>query len=240
MRVFLLLFLSAPAHAGYFTQHVKESIVINQERRPIYREITAGKSDRVLSKLISLERQMIPFAIIYDLKAKSFQKSGIPIMKDEFVSMNAEFDPTVRKFPEVEFENIPWEEYRSDLKDLIRKKDQAGLLSQTLAIVEEMKKQPEYWCLTRHLVESFYRFAYFLPSRVSAARERGVRSPEKLLWDIIDFHLIGFPKFVKIDRLAAPIQKEGIPILCQELPDLLQDLPRSVNDLSKATNTDLR
>lgn len=225
MRIFLLLFLSAPAHAGFFTAHVKESIVINRARKPIYREITAGKSDRVFSKLINLERMMIPFALVYDQRARSFQKSGVPVLKDEFVSMNFEFDPTVRKYPEAEARDIPWEKFRSDLQELIRKKDQPGLLRETHGIVEEMKMQPDYWCLTRHLVESFHRFAYFLPERVKAAKELGVKSPEKLLWDIVEFHLIGFPRFMKIDRLAIPIQREGIPILCQELPDLLRDLP---------------
>ncbi len=224
MRVFLLLFLSAPAHAGFFTDHVSESIVINQERLPIYREMTAGKSDRVFSKLIFWERAMIPYSMIYDQRAKIFQKAGVPVLKDEFVSMNAEFDPAVRNYPIIEIEDIPWKKFRHELKDLIQKKDQSGLLEKSHAIVQEMNKQPAYWCLTRHLVESIYRFAWFYPSRLKAAEEKGIRSPARLLWDIMEFHLVGFPKFVKIDRLSAPIQKEGIPILCRELPDLLHDL----------------
>ncbi len=60
---------------------MKESIVINLERKPIYSEMTAGKSDKVIRKLVFLERMMLPSAMVFDFRAKSFQQNGIPVDK---------------------------------------------------------------------------------------------------------------------------------------------------------------
>lgn len=222
MRVLFLLFLSAPAHAGLFTAHVKEAIVINQERKSHYSEITRGKSDPALRRLIMIEKLMLPSAMFYDQRAEWYQDREVPLLKDEFMSMRPrEFErgPTL---PEVV--EIPWKNYRKELRFLIKKRDQKNLLARSLEIVQELKAQPSYWCLTRHLVESIHRFAYFLPERINEARRRNIKSPETLIWKMIRFHTAGFREFAKIDRLAAPVQEEGVPLLCAELPDLLEDL----------------
>lgn len=223
MKLILLLLISFSAHAGHFTNHVKESIAINKERKVYYRELTAGKSDAVFKKLIFVEHLIVPSARIFDLRASYFQKRGVPVLENEFLPMKVP-DTDVRKIPTTEFSPVPWKEYQKELRALVKNRDEVRLLSRSLEIINEMKAQPEYWCLTRHLVESIYRFAWFYPARVEAAKGKGVKSPSKLLWDIMDYHLLGFKSFVEVDTLSAPIQKEGITILCSDLPDLISDL----------------
>lgn len=225
MKFILLFLISLPAFAGYFTDHVKESIVINKERKIFYSELSDGKSDAAFRKLIFLERLMISQTFFYDLRASWYQRRGVPVLKDEFVPMIAlpEIDPDAPA-PSEEIKNIPWKDYRKEIRSLILKRDRNALLAKSLEIIHEMEKQKDYWCLTRHLVESIYRVAWFLPERIKASQEKIIRSPENLLWGIMKYHLVGFPHFVKVDRLAAPVQKAGIPMICSELPDLLSDL----------------
>lgn len=225
MKFILLIFLTLPAWAGYFTDHVKESIAINRERKLIYRKLTDGKSDKAFNKLIHIEKLMIPFAAYYDRRASWFQKRGVEIYKDDFVSMVV--PEIVPGSPLAEdIVPLPWKDYRRDLKALIAKRDLEGVKNKTLSIVEEMKSQKSYHCLNRHLVESIYRIAWFMPARVKEAQEKKIKSPENLLWDTMKFHLIGFSRFAEIDLAAAPVQKEGIPLICSELPDLLSDLQK--------------
>lgn len=225
MKYFILLLLTLPCHAGYFTDHVKESILINRDRKIIYSQMTAGKSDQAIKKLISVERMMLPFSMVYDHRASWFQKRGVPVFKDEFVPMIAlpEYD-TNAPAPASEIESVPWKAYREELRILIKRKDREKLLSRSLEIIHQMETQKEYWCLTRHLVESVYRIAWFLPKRIEEARLKNIKSPENLIWDVIEFHLIGFRLFASIDLKAAPIQKSGVPMICSELPNLLIDL----------------
>lgn len=225
MKYLFFLLLTFPCYAGYFTDHVKESIVINKERKIIYSQMTQGKSDLALKKLIALEKIMLPFSMVYDLRASWYQKRGVPVFKDEFVPMisHPENDPGVPA-PETGIRMIPWESYQKELKILIRKKDRQKLLSRSLEIIHEMESQKQYWCLVRHLVESIYRIAWFLPTRIEEARIKRIKSPENLIWDVIEFHLIGFPLFSKVDLKAAPVQEEGVPMICSELPNLLRDL----------------
>ncbi|MFL5782963.1 MAG: hypothetical protein ACJ76H_00055 [Bacteriovoracaceae bacterium] len=226
MKFLFLVLISFSAHAKYFTSHVKQSISINKERRPYYRALTNGKSDAVFSKLIHLEKLILTSAWLYDLRASYFHLRGLPVLKDEFIPMNRapEFDPAQRKYPEYDIADVPWRNYQTELRKLVKEKKQEELLSRSREIINEFKGQPDYWCLTRHLVESIYRFAWFLPKETEQARLKKIRSPEKLLWEIMDYHLLGFSRFVEVDLLSAPIQKEGIPLLCNELPDLLSDL----------------
>ena len=225
MKFLMALLISLPCYAGYFTDHVKESIVINKSRKVFYSKLSDGKANAAMKKLISLERQMLPFSLIYDVRASYYHRRGVPVLKDEFVPMISipDFNPDAPK-PESEIKNIPWKTYREEYKALIENKDRERLLSRSLEIIHELEAQKQYWCLTRHLVESIYRLAWFLPVRIEEARAKNVKSPENLIWDIIRFHLIGFSRFAKVDVLAAPVQSEGIPMICSELPDLLNDL----------------
>ncbi len=235
MKYLFTLLIALPCYAGYFTDHVKDSIAVNSKRKPFYSKLTEGKSDPAMKKLILLEKKMLPFSVFYDARASWYHRRGIPVLKDEFVPMIAlpEIDPEAPA-PENNISDIPWQKYKSEFKEIIRKKDRTKLLSRSLEIIHELENQKEYWCLTRHLVESIYRVAWFLPVRIKEARAKKVKSPENLIWDIIDFHLVAFSRFAEIDSMAAPVQKSGVPMICSELPDLLSDLPyTTVKNLDK-------
>lgn len=210
----------------FFTRHVTESIAINQERRPFYREMSQGQSERAFRLLLTLEYLMIPSAYYFDLRALPFQKKGIPLLRDELVSMNRtpQFDPARRVPVTRGMPELPWRKYYRDLKTAGQTKDPGRVVQVTTRIIEEMSDFPEYYPMTRHLIESVHRFAWFLPAREDDCLKRGVKSPRQLVFQIIDYHLLGLWYFVLIDRAGERVHREGIPMLTCELPDLLSDL----------------
>lgn len=227
----VLIFASLAAFAkgskNYFLDHVSESISINQQRKLVYRELSLGESDQIFRSLIGLEYVMLPSAKIYDLRANYFQRRGIDLFANEFMSMDRtpDFDPKApRVIPQETPIDYDWKEIKMELKKLIKDRDLEGIKKKTLEVIELLSANPKYYCMSRHMIESIYRFAYFMPSRIEEARILGLRSPEKLMYEVMDFHLLGTHHFYKIDRLSLPLHQKGIPVLCTEIPDLMQDL----------------
>jgi hypothetical protein len=94
----------------------------------------------------------------------------------------------------------------------------------SLEILEDLKTQPSYYCLSRHFIESIFRFAHFAPMWSIQAREKGLKDPSKMLFKVMKLHALGLKGTFAIDRKSQPIQAKGIPMLCAEVPDLLEDI----------------
>jgi hypothetical protein len=85
--------------------------------------------------------------------------------------------------------------------------------------------------MSRHLIESIYRFAHFIALREEEAKNVGASSPRDLMFDVMKVHLLGMMGSYEIDEWSGPIQEEGIPVLCSEIPDLLHDLALAPADI---------
>lgn len=209
----------------YFLDHITESISINSERRPFYRKLSGGKSDKAFHILIALEILMVPTTWFWDKRCAYYQKNGVPLLRDELISMNRTpaFDSSKRISPGP-FPEIDWKKFRKRLSSAIKTGSSEEVVKVSLSIIDEMHAYPHYYPMTRHLIESIYRFAAFCPQREKEAAEKGLRSPKKLIFSIMSYHLLGFLSFVIIDRACAPVHELGIPMLTSELPDLMSDL----------------
>jgi hypothetical protein len=209
----------------YFLNHITESISINSERRPFYRKLTEGKSEAGFRYLIALELLMIPSALFWDICASHYQRNGVPFLKDELVSMNRtpEFDASKRVSPG-SIPEIPWKSFQKQLKEAIASENPGEVVTCSARIIGEMKSYPDFYPMTRHLVESILRFAWFCPKRVKEAEEKGLQNPHQLIFRMMKYHLLGFWFFVQIDKAASPVHAMGVPMLTSELPDLLNDL----------------
>ncbi len=209
-----------------FAHHIHESIVINTARKHFYSRLTKGHSDEVYNLLILTERLSLPMALVYDLRASGFQKKGVPVFCREFVSINATstFDPSNIKIPTDKFVPFNYGPVKAQLKKAIAVGDMDAVKRLSLDAVVELNKTPSYHCMVKHIFESVYRFAYFLPKQVEAARNAGLKSPSPLLIDGIKLHLLALLGSAQIDKKSAPIQAQGIPVLCAELPHLLDGL----------------
>jgi len=96
-----------------------------------------------------------------------------------------------------------------------------------------LKSQPHYYCLTRHFIESIYRFAHFVPLRRSQAAVRGLKDPTKLMFSMMKIQALGFVGSVGIDLKSQPIQESGVPMICAEMPNLLSDIHNKKLDVLK-------
>lgn len=209
-----------------FGDHIRESIVINSHRKPIYEELTQGRSNKIFNFLIASERLSLIPAAYYDLKAREYQERGVPLYCYEFMSMNAtpDFDPERRVIPTEKFEAFDWKSYKKRLDLAIDRNDVNEIKRVSLEAVRALDAYPNYYCMLRHMFESVYRFAYFLPLQEEASLKAGLKSSAKLSMSMIKLQMLALVSSYRIDQWSAPIQKEGIPILCSELPKLLDDL----------------
>lgn len=206
---------------GCFETHVTEAIEINQQRKPLYAELTDEESVSISRGLILFEQTIVLPARLIDLRAARWQEAGLAIGCDEFVpiSLTPEFrshdDP-----PAGAHDPRSGLALAAELKlafalggyDRLR-----GELEEELA---ELAAQPAYDCLLRHFLESLLRGANLAPIHVARAEELGLDSPNAISRDLILLQIAGLPVATKLDADAAPIQAAGIPILCQDVPPI--------------------
>lgn len=209
-----------------FQEHIKESISINKERKKAYSEITEGRSNKIFNLLIGYEYLTLIPAAVFDLEALPYQKNGMDLFCHEFMSMtrSPEFDPAKKIIPEEQFRPFNWKFYKERMANALKHHNADEARKTALEALIELKSQPKYYCFSRHLFESIYRFAYFLPLRVQQAEDMELKDPSALMFRVMKLHLLGVRDSHKIDLWAQPIQMSGVPILCSEIPDLLFDL----------------
>lgn len=225
----LLLFLGEPikAYGGEcFGQHLRESIEINKQRKKFYSNLTNGESNRIFNFLIISERISLLPAYYFDKKSKVYHENGIPLFCDEFMPMNIseEFMPEEFLIPEDEFGKFELKKYTEKLNWAIRNKNSYLVKKVSLDAIRDLEKYPSYYCMTRHILESIFRFIYFLPMQEQKSLDQSLKSPKNLVYKVISLHNLALKSSMLIDKWSAPIQKMGIPILCSELPKLLDDL----------------
>ncbi len=207
-----------------FREHVQESIVLNTQRKKLYRGLTEGQSDRIFTTLIASEVLTLAPATVFDLKARRFQRQGMDLLCHELMSMQRVPDFGEPVAVTDRFREVNWKFYKTRLEIAVRNRNAKSLRTICVDAMAELRDMPKYYCMLRHLFESIYRFGFFLPLRSEEAKKLGIDSPEPLLLDIVRLHLLGLEGSNRLDLWCHPIQEAGVPILFSELPDLLQDL----------------
>jgi hypothetical protein len=209
-----------------FREHILESISINRERKKVYSQLTEGRSNKIFNTLIGYEILTLGPAAYFDFKALEYQRKGMDLFCHEFMSMERapDFDPNNRHIPPERFRPFDWTFYKNRLAAGLQRKDYHEVQRASSEALIELKEQPNYYCMTRHMFESIYRFSYFGPKRSEQAKEMDLQDPKDLILSLAKLHLLGLRDAHRIDLLAQPLQQGGIPILCAEIPDLLFDL----------------
>ena len=202
-----------------FKQHLVDAIKINNIRKPLYSKLTNGKSKSISNNLVALEKLLLLPSKYFDKKAILFQENQIPFLCTDLISMDltppfsSEINPPDYSPEEIKL-NI------EEFKKLLNKKEYSTLESMLLIQLKEVEKIPHFYCLTRHLLESIIRTIRLMPIYIETAENKGIKSPEKLISQYLELHLIGLNIFKKLDVKAIPIQKMGVPILCQDVPPI--------------------
>lgn len=212
-----------PQHSCMAT-HLQEAIKQNKERLSCYSAITDGKSVHTSSQLIQSETLSLLVAAVLDARAKPFQKKGIAILCDEFVSMSetpafdegASYLEMPLQAPAIRKES--YQKWSNDLKQSLKTGGFKAVAKRGTLILDQLSKQPRYFCMARHLLESIVRGANLAPLHMQKARAKGLKSTESLSRDFMQLQIWALSTADSLDRSAAEIQKHGVPIVCQDVP----------------------
>ena len=224
--LFLLISLSSYAQArACFSDHIKQSIKINQRSSKIYAQLTNGASHGIFKKLIAGEKASLKIASTIDKKATSYHEKDIDLFCQEFVDMHPSEIGLIKNHS-INEEPLKLGSFSffSQINKAIKTRDEMKIRQRTLEALKELNQSPKYHCFARHIIESIYRFAFYMPIRKKQSLEKGMKDPTNLMIKVIKLQLLALPFAHHIDKQSAPIQKDGVPILCQELPNLINDI----------------
>lgn len=213
------------APSGCFRAHLREAIAVNEERRELYAQLSNGASRAISDRLILSERGMQALALPLDTGALLFQRKGIGIMCDEFVSMELASPfrgqlPAPAAAPALLDRWSPWDESWALRQAYLR----GGFEAVSRRLEDQLAKlapHPSYLCMTRHVLESTLRAANLAPKHIAASRAAGqLFSPRALSVAFIEAHLDALFFAKDLDQRAAPLQARGIAIICDDVPPI--------------------
>jgi hypothetical protein len=198
-----------------------DAIALNEARAPLYSLLSGGASLTISRRLILTERALLPVARWFDRRARGWERAGIPLLDEIFVSMKTA-PPFAERAAEVRATGNPPLAGNVRQRVLRRYRD-AGFEGAALALreaIDVLNAEPGVDCLVRHLLESAHRLALLAPRHIRAAREQQLPSPRWLLSLLFRLHLWGLGRARELDALARPMQVRGIPILARDLPPI--------------------
>lgn len=217
---------------GCFEVHVKEAVDLYEVRKPLYSELSRGRSAIDLWILTFMQKLNLPKARDFDARAAALRARGVEGLGcNEFVSMSGV--PAFQKslVPQAHEQALRLDV--SELSQALTQQLKAGkhreLILRVDLELDALKSSPHFNCLVRHFLESIARAADLLPRYQEQIASFGLddASRTKLLEDVgvwsddfIDLHIsvLGTAKF--LDRRVEGLQKEGLALFCQDLPHI--------------------
>ncbi|MBX3041295.1 MAG: hypothetical protein KF789_11370 [Bdellovibrionaceae bacterium] len=233
--VFFLLpiLLTDFVNAGCFREHLREAIALNTARSSLYSSLTDGASRSVSKLMIETEKMMLSGSYLVDVDhmALRYEKAGIRVTCDSYVSMSLvpRFQKRFAEGPVPAAKNYDLRSLRigKRLSSAFASQDDAKILSESLQILDQMKREPRLYCMTRHLVESVARIAALIPLHEQKTQAYGMKSPRSLHRLMIRGHLVLVERSRQIDEKAKPLNMAGIPLVCQDVPPI--ELPEKIH-----------
>lgn len=225
--VFLFGIHSQAAGQGCLFRHLEDALKINQARRGVYGAVNGGVSFVVSDSLIQFERDLLPMAKWADLVAVPLQHQGVPVLCNDLKdmklapSLNAHL-PTSSWPNELNFVFLNITQMQLELSEALDSGFPA-VEKRGLFFLGKLEGEPRLNCLLRHFLESIVLFARNAPAYQKKLSKNPFLAVE-LKWmmhRLIQSHIKFLVKSDVIDRLALPVQTQGIPILCDDVPRLL-------------------
>lgn len=213
---------ASPAGENCLLLHAKEAYEQNLVRKEQYSAWTDGRSNRIFRSLLVMESLISILARPIDKAAAEFQRHGVNIGCDEFVSIatTPPFKPerTLNRPAKTSFVEIDHRHELRDYRRLLQHNDFEGILAESEVALGVLSRETKLNCLARHFYESIARTAGLAVYQNDRALKKGLPSTFGISKRIITSHVAGIRWAHHIDRLALPLQLEGYPILCQDLP----------------------
>ncbi|MBC7690291.1 MAG: hypothetical protein H7222_00850 [Methylotenera sp.] len=234
--LFSLTTLAPPgAHASEthcFEKHLRDAIVLNQARLPLYSRESGGASALVSWLLIGSEELTLLTARKFDAEAELYQRHGIGLMCDEFASMDtvpgysaADRGRPSRPIPKL-LRAFPTSQLVKQLLSATAKSDEvsdepyAELSTVATKHLNDLEDSAAYFCSTRHILESIIRAANLSPLHETQARWQELPSTLSLTRRYLEAQIHSLRGSIVLDRLSAKLHHDGLKILCQDVPKI--------------------
>jgi hypothetical protein len=207
---------------NYMTTHLWDAVKINYQRRPLYAKLTQGKSKKISNLMMTFEVISLPTSLWLDHQGKRWQKKGIPLMVHEFIPMEKTpaFStsypfaiPTLNELPIFDGKTL-----LSDLSRLFKEKNYLGIKSRSEEDLAQLAQWPHLHCMMRHILESLGRSAELTLRHIALAKELKLDFDLRASHFLIHGHIMAIPSSQMLDRLAFPLQNQGVPIIFQDVP----------------------
>lgn len=208
---------------GAFEQHLRDAIRLNQARRPLYSAQSKGASEAVSDRLIRDERLAVPVAMAVDLVARWWQRRGVPVVSEDFVSLDLApaFEPRLpNPAPISAYQRQDGAAIARRIREAGKSDGFDGVCRAVRAELTRLSAVPTYHAMLRHVLESTLRTAHLAPKHEKLALSKGVASPAKLSRRLIDLNLLALLAAASLDEVAAPVHALGIPIIHRDVPPI--------------------
>lgn len=210
-----------------FTLHLGEAIWLNAQRLTPYAKASGGRSLLVSLPLITSELAILPYATFMDVRSWRFQRQGVPVMAQDFVSMTlskpqaTSMVPSQRLSPADRRElRRDWREARKRLRAAVRSQNFVVVQAEAARVLSTLHEKEQLWqvqfAMTRHLLESLG----FIARNAMGYRQQTEGRSDWLMSEALMSHLIaGSPAFW-LDLLAQPAHRQGVGVLVNDLPPI--------------------
>jgi len=208
-----------------FTGHVKKAIALNSVRKEYYAMVSGGATSNVSRLYTSLEYCLLPLTGFFDRWALKFRKAGIPVLRDDFVSMTNIAPVESKPLRSGMLDRGG----RKQLRKLLRvwqcqsgvaaaRKDFIKVQLLAMSALHDLRQlELRYQChlaLSIHFVESIglaARNADRLSQQFAGRTDNFYRA-------FVALQISGVRLFSKVDIEAQPFHRAGIGIIVNDLP----------------------
>lgn len=205
----------ARAHDNHcLRQHLSEALDANRDRRETYARLSNGRSERVSSVMIGMDRVGLGFADMLDGAGENVRgRRGVNIVCELVPSMAAApalpqaAGPALR----TPYEALPLPKMRRALRALAKAHDWDGLAREASRYAEATGEQTQQHCFTRQAFRTLARLGQVIP-------EHGTAEAEAFGEKAVNIMLPMTRGSALVDKMAAETQSQGVPILCADMP----------------------
>jgi len=212
------------------SEHLREAIELNSERKKIYSAMTEGKSEKISDRLIFLEKLARSTVFLLDGDRVSgklwgsymYNKVGIPIFCADVESMTKATELRMTSPVSLPpWKKLPIKQMQADLRKALQTASWEKIENTSLQWFEALNRTPQFGCMTRHFIESIARVAGHAEDYRKMAKEMKLPDPQNLLLFFISNMILALKQGGNLDVQALPFQVQGIPILCNDVPPLI-------------------
>jgi len=211
---------------NYFKQHLTEAIDLNRSRRSYYTSIAGVNACFLSHFLVTTELMCLPLARYFDRRAQQFIEQGIPIIQNDFVSMENIRD----KSTPPEYTNIAKKSQCADIKNTLKetrtnslhalKDDNYGdvcrIISTCLHHIESIEQEAQaHFAMVKHVVESAGYAALNAPSYIEKETET-----QTLARQLIAIQVRLLEGSVLMDQVAQTCHRKGAGIIINDVPPI--------------------